>query len=76
MFQDLRKYFDEVYFVAPPEEDQQKLEKAMHELKSAVGQIAYDQQNGGVRVPKRILQDMSWTKSAQKYVDVYQELAA
>jgi len=74
MFQDLRNYKDEVYFVPPPVNDPELLGPTLHIIEQAVRQVFSDEANSCARLPKKILEDMNWTRCAKMYTDVYREV--
>jgi glycosyltransferase involved in cell wall biosynthesis len=61
-FRDLFAYPDEIYFI-----DNES-------VSSVVQKVLRDKANNEMKVPKRLLADMSWTKCAQMYADIYREL--
>jgi hypothetical protein len=61
-FRDLFSYPDEVYFV---END---------DLTATVKKVLNDIDNGCAKFPNKLLEDMSWTKCASMYVDLYKGL--
>lgn len=62
-FRDLQNYEDEVYFI---EKDK--------DLESSVRQVLSDIEKGREKIPNRVIKDISWSKCAQMYVDLYKTL--
>lgn len=62
-FRDLADYEDEIYLYSG-------------ELKDAVRGVTLDIIKKRAKLPKRILEDMSWTRCAQMYTDLYKEVLA
>lgn len=70
-FNDLWQYLDEVYLV-----ENGNGSELLANLEKVVREIFRDIALGCERRPKRLLADMSWTRCAQLYVDLYKALVS
>lgn len=66
-FMDLWAYEDEVYIV-------QSGYPSISDIIPVVGQVLSDESNNTVKLPKRVIEDMSWERCARDYIGVYRDV--